>query len=170
MDSDDEGGGEYEVLMVYHDAGLEGDGPHAVVRHKGTGAWRCRPPVSVPGYLARKLPLPPPPPPPPSAAARPGRPTHAMPPPQRAVGSGASALFGPEPSRVQRWRVTACHLVAGGDEEGGGGGGGRLQKYATVLREDRVGGPSVCGPRKLCMQSENRRRPFFVRDPPSRDS
>lgn len=142
--------------MVYHDAGLEGDGPHAVVRHNGTGAWRCRPPVSVPGYLARKLPLPPPPPPtqpPPLSLMLQHQDQHQQ---QRAVGRGASALFGPEPAGVQRWRVTACHLVAADDDdEGGVGGGGRLRKYATVVREDRIGGPSVCGPRKLCMQSEN---------------
>lgn len=157
-DSDDEGG-EYEVLMVYHDAGLEGDGPHAVVRHTRTGAWRCRPPVSVPGYLARKLPLPPPPPPS-SAAAQPAGSMRPPPQQQRAVVGGAPA-FGPGPARarhggggggddVQRWKVTACHLV-GGEETSSVGGSGRPRKYATVVREDRAGGPRICGPCTLCM-------------------
>lgn len=56
-DSDDEC--EYEVLMVYHDAGFVGDELRALVRNTATGAVRCRPPVSVEGYLAWKLPLPP---------------------------------------------------------------------------------------------------------------
>lgn len=129
--------------MVYHDAGLEEDGPHAVVRNKATGAMKCRPPVSVPGYLARKLPLPPPPTP---QQQHQRRRSHQQ-------QQGATPVYGlgwkgerqEAPARTQRWAVTERHLLPG---PSGGGGGGRVQQYVTVVREDREGGPRICGPRE----------------------
>ncbi len=139
VDSDDEEE-EFEVLMIYHDAGLEGDGPHAVVRRKATGAWRCRPPVSVPGYLARKLPLPPPPPPSPSRLRRQQQEQ------QQLEFTTADLRQG---EYTQRWTVTARHAVGGGGGGGGGAGSGRRpQQFVTLVREGGGGGPRICGPRE----------------------